>query len=353
MPGTSDDILGLYDFDFPSDLVAQVPANPRDSARLLIYDRATGDVSFDTFSNITQYLPKDAVLVFNQTKVIPARMQLTKSTGASLEMLYLGNSKGGIRVMASGKIAIGNVLNWEEGHSFTVEENNETYALLKPSFPMTQLYELLDAHGKMPLPMYLQESPLNEEERRREFQTVFAREEGSVAAPTAGLHFTPELLQRIEEHGCDIEYITLHVNLGTFATLREDDIARKKLHKEAYSISPDTADFLNEAKEQFRPIIAVGTTVVRALESAAVAPPADSDDIPRLERLSGVTDLFMTEDDLPLFTESIITNFHVPRSSLLMLVSAFTGREKLMDIYKEAIDEKMRLFSFGDGMMVL
>lgn len=353
MNQTTDDILGPYDYELPHEFIAQAPAEPRDSARLLVYDRATGEATFDTFSNITAYLPTDAVLVFNQTKVIPARMRLTKETGGAVEALYLGDSRGGIRVLASGKIAPGDVLRWEDGHTFTVEEREGKEARFHPSFPMTRFHELLEAYGETPLPPYIKESPLTEEERRREYQTVYAKETGSVAAPTAGLHFTPELLEKIREHGCDIAYVTLHVNLGTFAPITEEDIRRKRLHKEAYTIDEDTAAFLNRAKEEDRPIIAVGTTTVRTLESATAYSPDDEDAVPRLERLSGVTDIFLTEDDLPAFTDGLITNFHVPRSSLLMLVSAFTGREKLMELYEEAKREKMRFFSFGDGMLIL
>jgi S-adenosylmethionine:tRNA ribosyltransferase-isomerase len=347
-----DSVLRPYDYEFPQELIATEPAHPRDSARLLIYDRATGDTSFDTFSNITKYLPKDAVLVFNQTKVIPARMQLKKDTGGGVEALYIGPGKGHIRVMASGKIAAGDKLDWEGGHSFTVKERDGKYAHLVPSFAFAELYSLLEKYGETPLPPYIKDSPLTEEQRRTEYQTVYATQEGSVAAPTAGLHFTPELLEKIREHGCEIAYVTLHVNLGTFAPLTEEHIASKKLHTEYYEINRETADMLNEAKAADRPIIAVGTTSVRTLESAAVFD-AESDDVAHLENLRGNTNIFITDDDWLKFTDGLITNFHVPKSSLLMLVSAFTGREKLMEIYAEAIDEKMRLFSFGDGMMVI
>lgn len=351
MTDASDSILDRYDYDLPPELVAQAPAEPRDSARLLVYDRGTDEVSLSTFARITDELPHNAVLVFNRTKVIPARMRLTKETGGSVEALYLGDARGGVRVMASGKIAEGDVLAWKDGHSFTVAERDGKEARLDPSFPPHRLHELLEAYGETPLPPYIKHSPLDEPARRREYQTVYARDEGSVAAPTAGLHFTPELLDRIEEHGCDIAYVTLHVNLGTFAPITEDDVRRKRLHKEAYSIDPATADMLNRAKAEDRPIIAVGTTTVRTLESAAVLP--EDQDVPRLEYLRGVTDIFLTEDDLPLFTDGLITNFHVPRSSLLMLVSAFTGRDKLMDLYARAKNEQMRFFSFGDGMLIL
>lgn len=354
MSDVLDSLLAPYDYQLPSELIATAPAHPRDSARLLIYDRSMGDVHFDTFANITNYLPKNAVLVFNRTKVIPARMELKKDTGGGVEALYLGESGGQLKVMASGKIAAGDTLTWEGGHSFTVKERDGKYATLLPSFPLSELHTLLEQYGETPLPPYIKDSPLSEAERRTEYQTVYAKDEGSVAAPTAGLHFTPELLEKIKAHGCDIAYVTLHVNLGTFAPVTAEDIAQKKLHTEYYEIEKRVAEFLNIAKSQDRPIIAVGTTTVRTLESAAVLPDAESESgFPTLEHLKGSTNIFLTEDDYMKFTDSLITNFHVPKSSLLMLVSAFTGREKLMDLYEQAKNEKMRFFSFGDGMMVL
>jgi S-adenosylmethionine:tRNA ribosyltransferase-isomerase len=218
-------------------------------------------------------------------------------------------------------------------------------ALLKPSFPMTQLKDLLLEFGETPLPPYMKDSPLSEDRRREEYQTVFAKEEGSVAAPTAGLHFTEDLITKIEQSGRDIRYVTLHVHLGTFAPLSEDQWKSKKLHSEWYSIDPETAAFLNVAKAEGRPIVAVGTTSVRTLESAT--------EQNELKKLTGDTELFLTEESKPAFVDALITNFHVPRSSLLMLVSAFTGRERLLEIYDAAIGHRMRLFSFGDGMLIL
>lgn len=343
---TLDDILAPYDYQVPPELIAESPAHPRDSARLLVYNRSTGETSFNTFANITDYLPKNAVLVFNQTKVFPARMHLTKDeTGGKVEALYLETVHGMLRVMASGKIAEGDTLRWEEKHLFTVEQRDGKYALLQPSFPLGDLHRLLYKYGETPLPPYIKHSPLSEEQKRAEYQTVFAKQEGSVAAPTAGLHFTPELLRAIHAHGCSIVYVTLHVNLGTFAPITEEHMKQKRLHTEAYNIDEDTAAFLNEAKSQGRPIIAVGTTSVRTLESATVNG--------RIEKLADMTSIFITENDTLKFVDGLITNFHVPKSSLLMLVSAMTGRETLLDLYSQAIEKKFRFFSFGDGMLIL
>ncbi len=338
-------LLAQYDYAFPTELIATFPANPRESARLMVYNRTKNVINFDTFTNITDYLPQNAVLVFNRTKVIPAKFELTKATGGKVSALFLGNAMEHIRVLASGSFKEGDMLNWEEGHQFSVIARHEKEATLKPLFDLSLMASLLERFGTTPLPPYMKDSPLNEEDRRREYQTVFAEEKGSVAAPTAGLHFSENLIKKIVQFGCSIEYVTLHVNLGTFAPLTEDQWEKKQLHTEYYSIDSDVADRLNAAKEQGRPIIAVGTTSVRTLESACLNK--------KIVHLNGETNLFLTEDSILQFVDHLITNFHVPKSSLLMLVSALTGREKLLELYNIAITERFRLFSFGDGMMIL
>lgn len=345
MEDSLDDVLAPFDYTFPPELIAQSPASPRDSAKLLIHDRKTAQTSFDIFRNIIDYLPEHCVLVFNQTKVFPARFHLKKETGGAVGALYLEQTGNHIRVMADGKFKAGDRLEWNENHFFMVQEREGKYALLTPSFPMDQLQSLLQQFGETPLPPYIKESPLSEERRRSEYQTVYANQSGSVAAPTAGLHFTEELIKKIEQSGRNICYVTLHVNLGTFAPLTEEHWQEKRLHEEFYEIDSDTAALLNDAKKNHRPIIAVGTTSVRTLESATV----DGS----LQRLSGITDIFITEHDTLQFVDGLITNFHVPRSSLLMMVSAFTGRETLLNLYKQAMEKNFRFFSFGDGMLIL
>lgn len=345
MQKTFAEILASYDYPFPPELIAKEPASPRDSARLLIYDRKNDTTSFDTFANIDQYLPPNCMLVFNRTKVIPAKLTLKKITGGIVSALILDVKGDNISVLASGALKSGDKLIWQGGHSFTVLVRNGQEALLKPSFPLTSLRDLLDQFGETPLPPYMKDSPLPEERRRSEYQTVFAEEEGSVAAPTAGLHFTEELIKKLEQSGRGVAFVTLHVHLGTFAPLTEDQWKTKRLHTEHYSIDPETVARLGEAKATGRPIVPIGTTTVRALESATHEK--------TIIRPSGPTDLFLTEDSKLHFVDHLITNFHVPKSSLLMLVSAFTGREKLLDLYKKAIEERIRLFSFGDGMLIL
>lgn len=342
---TPENILSLYDYELPTHLIARSPAHPRDSAKLLVYNRATNEISFDVFRNIIKFLPPNAVLVFNQTKVIPARLQLTKTSGGAVEALYLGTEQNLLKVMASGKIAAGDTLNWEAGQSCTVRERNGKYALLEPSFPLGEFHTLMERYGETPLPPYIKNSPLSEAQRRSEYQTVYAKEEGSVAAPTAGLHFTNELIEQLQTHGFETAYVTLHVNLGTFAPVTEEHLRQKKLHEEYYEIDADTAAKLNQAKAEGRPIIAVGTTSVRTLESATVDK--------QLRTLNGVTDIFLTEDNTLQFVDGLITNFHVPQSSLLMLVASLVGREKLLDLYKQAIAQEFRFFSFGDAMLIV
>ncbi len=342
---TFQELLSAYDYSFPQELIAKEPATPRDSARLLIYDRKKDSVEHDTFANIDRYLPPNAMLVFNRTKVIPAKFTLKKVTGGLVSALLLSVQPETITVLASGTLKHGDKLIWQGGHAFTVVIRKDQEALLKPSFPIPELRDLLERYGETPLPPYMKDSPLPEERRRTEYQTVYAKEEGSVAAPTAGLHFTEELIKKLEQSGRGVRYVTLHVHLGTFAPLTEEQWKLKKLHTEHYSIDPETAADLNDAKAAGRPIVAVGTTTVRTLESAS--------DGGQIVRPFGSTDLFITEGDPLHFTDHLITNFHVPRSSLLMLVSAFTGREKLLELYRQAIAEHMRLFSFGDGILVL
>ncbi len=340
------EVQALYHYTLPPELIATTPASPRDSARLLVYDRKNDQVQFDTFLNLGNYLPKNAVLVLNDTKVFPARMMLKKSTGGKIEALYLSEKDDHITVLATGTFHAGDMLQWENNLAFTVIDRNGKEAILTPHFPISVFPSLLESYGHIPLPPYIEKSPLTEADRRREYQTVFARDSGSIAAPTAGLHFTKELLASLQDQGIGVEYVTLHVHLGTFAPLEEDQWEKKELHMESYHIAPDTMERLNAAKKEGRPIIAVGTTTVRTLESAC----AKSSE---LHALHGDTSIFITEETPLHFVDHLITNFHLPGTSLLMLVAAFTGREKLLELYQKAIAEKMRFYSFGDGMLVL
>ncbi len=338
-------ILEKFNYAFPETLIAQEPASPRDSAKLLIYDRSSDEVFFSTFANIADFLPKNAVLIFNKTKVLPARLTVTKPTDGRVRIMYLETVGDQIKVMADRKLTAEMKLTLTNTLSFTVMRQEEKYYFLKPSFPIIKIYSVLDRYGVTPIPPYIKHSPLKEKELRKKYQTVFAREKGSVAAPTASLHFTKRLLGKLRKNGVKIQFITLHVNLGTFAPLTEEQLLSSRLHTEYYDISARSAAMLNAEKKAGHPIIAVGTTSVRALESAAA-------EAGKIRAGAGQTDIFIREGYKFKFVDNMITNFHVPKSSLLMLVSALIGREKLLNIYKLAIKKKFRLFSFGDGMLI-
>lgn len=338
------EILRKYDYSLPVELIANKPAHPRDSAKLLVYDRKSRKVDFDTFKNLGKYLSPNTVLVLNDTKVLPARLPLKKETGGIVKILYLITIGKNIKALSPRKLKVGEKLYLPNEEYFEVLKVEKGEYLLKPSFAVSGIYSVLKQYGETPLPPYIKNVLLSEKRLREEYQTVFARVYGSVAAPTASLHFTKGLLSRLKKQGTEIVYVTLHVGLGTFASLSEENIKTGKLHKERYEISKKTADMLNKAKERGSRIIPVGTTALRTLESACVKN--------KLTRLSGGTELFIKEGDKFKFTNGLITNFHVPKSSLLMLVAALVGRKKLFEIYKLVIKNKFRFFSFGDGMLV-
>lgn len=333
-----------YDYAFPGSLIARKPASPRDSAKLLVYDRANGSVVETTFARIGDHLPKGAVLVFNQTKVLPARLEVTKPTGGTARILYIDTAGDLMRVMSDRKLVIGTSVSIAKGPSLTIVRQEEKYYFLRPSFPLKQLESVFERYGHTPIPPYIKGSPLKENELRKKYQTVFAKHAGSVAAPTASLHFTNRLIEKLKRSGIDIQFITLHVNIGTFAPLTQEHIDTGALHTESYEIDARTATFLNKAKSKGRPIIGVGTTVIRALESATQEG--------HLKMLSGKTNMFIKDGYTFKFVDAMITNFHVPQSSLLMLVAALIGKERLFELYRLAIRKKFRFFSFGDGMLL-
>lgn len=343
---TLEDLLALYDYSFPSEAVAQAPAHPRDAASLLVYERHSDQTHWAHFRDLQQFLPSNSVLVLNNTKVLPARLSVQTDTGKTIAVLYLRTANDQVIVLANKKLQPGQTLYVAQQAKFKVVEQAAKEYILEPLFPLTELISLLEAHGVMPLPPYIKQSPLTEKERQAEYQTVFAKKPGSIAAPTASLHFTPELLTQLEQAGITFVYITLHVNLGTFSPLSAEQLDSGRLHEELYDIPSATAEIINQAKQAGRPIIAVGTTVTRALETATTA---DG----HLPAGSGLTDLFIQPGyDFKTVT-GLITNFHVPKSSLLMLVAALVGRPKLLALYEQAIARQFKLFSFGDSMLIL
>ncbi len=342
-----EDILRYYDFSVPQAQIATSPASPRDSARLLVFDRQTGKTDWAVFRDVAKFLPPKTVLVLNETKVIPAKMLLTRTTGGIVSALAIGSDPitNVVRVMANRKLKTGEFLSLNGKTGFTVVGDDDRFWLLRPTFPVADLQKQLDRHGTMPLPPYIKDSPLSKSALKREYQTVFAKEAGSIAAPTASLHFTRKLLKDIEESGVRIVRLTLHVHLGTFAPLTEEHWKTGILHTESYAISPDAVRVLENAKSAGDTIVAVGTTVVRTLESAA-------DEYGKIVRPEGQTSLFIREGYRFRMVDSLITNFHVPKSSLLMLVSAFAGRENILDLYRQAVEKQFRFFSFGDAMLI-
>ena len=335
-------LLRDYAYDLPPELIALTPAHPRDAARLLVYSRADGSIRESTFASLADFLPEGTLLVFNDTKVIPARIYAQKATGGTMELLLTDVSFPTNRAAAIGnaKLEVGDILT-AHGRAIHVEETAPSYRIATDD-----LRALIEESGRIPIPPYLKKTPLSETELREEYQTIFAKIDGSIAAPTASLHFTPELMQKLAARGIEIREVTLHVNLGTFAPLTDESIASGLLHEEIYEISAATADAVNAAKSAGRPVIAVGTTVARTLESAA-------DESGRLLPGRAPTRLFIREGFRFKILDGLITNFHVPESSLLMLVAALIGREKLFELYEHAITQQYRFFSFGDGMLLL
>lgn len=340
-----EDIVQKYNYELPEKLIAQKPSQPRDAARLLIYDKKQDKTFCDKFLNIAKYLPQNAVLVFNETKVLPARLNLKKETGGKVKILYLKNRGELLEVLADRKLNIGSKIFLNKKIAFETEAHEEKIYLLKPLFEVKNFETILEKHGEAPIPPYIKHSPLSKSQLKQQYQTIFAKYAGSAAAPTASLHFTKRVLASLKKAKIDTKFVTLHVGLGTFAPLIEENLKTKKLHAEFYNIDKKTAEFLNWSKAQGRPIIAVGTTVARTLESAVKNG--------QLKDLSGQTDIFISEGYKFGFIDGMVTNFHVPKSSLLMLVAALVGRDKILEIYKFAIAKKFRFYSFGDGMLIV
>lgn len=336
---------GLYDYTYPDTAIAQQPSTPRDSARILVYDRHTSTIQTDRFKNLHTFLPERAVLVLNRTKVLPARFMGLRTTGGKVEFLFLHKEEKTFDVLANRNLRVGESIQVFDGQSLCIVKKLQKGYRVRPEFDIVELYGFLLKEGQTPIPPYIKHSPLTEKKLRREYQTVFAETFGSVAAPTASLHFTTRLLRSLQRRGVVLEYVTLHVGLGTFAPLTETQLQTGRLHKETYVIDADVAKRLHAYRKEGRVIVAVGTTVVRTLESAANAKG-------ELVKLSGSADLFIRPPYKFRFVQALITNFHVPKSSLMMLVAALVGREKLLELYALAIKKKFRLFSFGDGMLI-
>ena len=332
-------------YDLPEELIAQTPAEPRDSSRLLVYDRASGKVEHKIFRDIKNYLRKGDVLVVNNTKVLPARLFAHTEHGGKVEVLLLKRLSAlrwEVLVKPGKKCRPGTVLTIDEKLSLTVASVTESGERIVDFKCDGVFEEALERVGSMPLPPYIHEK-LKDKNR---YQTVYAKTDGSAAAPTAGLHFTPQLLEEIKAMGVEVAEILLHVGLGTFRPVKEDAITDHKMHSEYYEVNERAADIISRAKREGRRVIAVGTTSVRTLESAV-----KNDGT--IEPCRGNTSIFIYPPYKFRCVDALITNFHLPESTLIMLVAAMVGREKILELYKTAVEEKYRFFSFGDCMFII
>ena len=338
--------INEFDYNLPEEYIAQTPISNRSESKLLVLDRKTGEIEHSVFKNIIDYLKPGDVLVLNDTKVIPARLIGQKEdTKATIEILLLKNIENDVWECLSRpqkRLHIGTVISFGDGllkaKVINILEDGIVHVdLIYDGI----LYEILDKLGEMPLPPYIHEK-LKDRDR---YQTVYAKIEGSAAAPTAGLHFTNELLKKLEDNGIIITFVTLHVGLGTFRPVQEENILDHKMHSEYFEMSKETADILNLAKKEGRRIISVGTTSCRTLETIMTK-------YNEFKEVSGNTDIFIYPGYEFKAIDGLITNFHLPKSTLVMLVSAFATKEIILNAYQAAINNNYRFFSFGDAMFI-
>ena len=333
-------------YDLPEELIAQTPLEKRDNSRLLHLDLKTGEIEHKNFFDIKEYLKAGDCLVLNNTRVLPARIFGTRTdTGSVVEFLLLKQKDTDIWECLAGpgkKAKIGKIFKFSDKLSSEVIDITEDGNRIVKFFHDGEFYGALSEVGQMPLPPYIKEK-LKDNER---YQTVYSKELGSAAAPTAGLHFTNELLDELREMGVKIAYVTLHVGLGTFRPVKVDDVTKHKMHTEEYFVTQETADIINQTKAEGGRVICVGTTSCRTVESVALK-------YGTMVECSGDTDIFIYPGFKFRIMDGLITNFHLPESTLIMLVSAFAGYDNVMNAYKTAVNERYRFFSFGDSMLVL
>ena len=335
-----------FDFYLPEELIAQEPISPRDMSRLIVLHKRERCIEHKRFYQITEFLHEGDLLVLNQTKVLPARLLGFKDTGANIEMVLLKRIKGdyweclvkpGKKLKPGTKVFFGDGELQGEIINYTDSGGRIVKFIYKGIFE-----EVLDRLGEMPLPPYIQK----ELKDKNRYQTVYAKEQGSAAAPTAGLHFTEELFEQIKHKGVKTAFLTLHVGLGTFRPVKSENVEEHKMHSEYYSINEETALLINQTKDMGKRVIAVGTTSIRTLETVG-------DTKGRVQESSGWTDIFIYPGYRFKVVDAIITNFHLPKSSLIMLVSAFAGTDFVKEAYRVAIEEKYRFYSFGDAMLII
>ncbi len=331
-------------YDLPEELIAQTPAEPRDSSSLLVYDKDTKEIEHKKFYDIVNYLNEGDVLVVNNTKVIPARTYALTPNGGVVEILLLKRydlNTWEVLMKPGKKGKIGVRMKVNDELSFTVKGITDSGERVVEFEYEGAFEDILSRVGTMPLPPYIKEKLENQER----YNTVYSKVNGSAAAPTAGLHFTDGLIKKLKDKGVIVTEVLLHVGLGTFRPVKEDIITEHKMHSEFYQVSEEAADIINRAKKEGRRVIAVGTTSVRTLESAA-----NGDGTVRAEE--GDTQIFLYPPYKLKCVDALITNFHLPESTLIMLVSCLTGREEILNVYKTAVDKRYRFFSFGDAMFI-
>ena len=343
-----------FDYNIPANLIAACPVSPRDSSRLLVFETQKNTVSDQIFYNIGNYLKSGDLLILNNSKVMPARIIGRRQTTGEVEILLLKKIGKYWDVLIGGKIKIKEKIFFAAGLEACVIAKDGKNGLLKFNFSGAKFWQKVNKIGKMPIPPYIKNSKLSETDFRREYQTVYAKTFGSAAAPTAGLHFTLRLIKELKSAGIGFASVDLHVGIGTFAPINDEEIRNKKLHMESFSIPAVTIKKIVETKKTGGRIIAVGTTTVRALESVAKK-------ILSAEKIvSGSTDIFIQPGDNFKIVDGLITNFHLPKSSLMMLVAAFlqhrgidNGRKKLLELYNIAINKEYRFYSFGDAILII
>lgn len=340
--------VDLFDFDLPEELIAQTPLEERTASRLMVLNKTTGEYKHEQFKSILHYLQPGDCLVLNDTRVLPARLfGVKEDTGAKIEVLLLKQVEDDIwetLVKPAKRVKVGTILAFGDGRLKAKcvgesEHGGRNFEFIYDGI----FYEVLESLGEMPLPPYIKEQ-LHDRER---YQTVYARERGSAAAPTAGLHFTKELLQEIQQKGVRIAFITLHVGLGTFRPVSADTVEEHEMHGEFYQMTKETAALLNDVKEKGGRIISVGTTSTRTLETIA------SKFNGRFQEASGWTNIFIYPGYEFKAIDGMVTNFHLPKSTLMMLISALAGREHVLNAYEAAVKERYRFFSFGDAMLII
>ena len=340
---SSKDLLtASYDYNLPKELIATSPARPADSAKLLVYNRADKSVTHTTFANILEYIPANCCIFLNDTKVIKARIYGKKSSGGKVELLVIKPlPENRYIAMVKGRVKIGTTIEFEQNLRATIEGLNEDGSRVVKFYQkdlelnFEQLVEVLEQIGHIPLPPYMNREDCKQDEL--DYQTLFAKEDGSVAAPTASLHFTPELLEKLYNK-FDVHTLTLHVGAGTFKPVDAKNIQEHPMHSEYYNIPKNAQSVIDSDKK----ILAVGTTVTRTIEFYA-----------RTKKPSGECDLFLHPHNKPLRVDYLLTNFHLPKSTLIMLVSAFLGRDETLKLYNEAIEKEYRFYSYGDAMLII